>query len=67
MKTDSHQKVTRVTLERYLSGSGLSDSQRKELLEEHDKTGGDRAVLNKAVRLSGRKCMSKVPSVTGRK
>jgi len=53
-------KVTEATLEHYLSGTSLSEDTKARLRADFKKTGGDRKVLDEAVRLSGRKSMSKV-------
>ena len=58
------EQITRESLERYLNTSGLSEDQKNELRKEFVASGGDRQVLNKAITLSGRKSMTKVPTIT---
>lgn len=55
------------TLKQYLNRSGLPLDQKKALLEEANKENNAQEVLNKAVKMSGRKHMTKVPpTVTGK-
>jgi hypothetical protein len=55
--------INQATLDRYLETSPLTDAQKDTLQAEFKTKGGARSVLDKAVQLSGRKSMTKVPCI----
>lgn len=62
----SQEKVTRETFDRYMATCGLDEHTKNSLRAEFTKTSGARSVLDKAVRLSGRKAMTKVPKIASK-
>lgn len=56
--------INQATFDRYLEASGLSHEVKASLRKEFKSSKNPQEVYNKAVSLSGRKVMTKVPSIT---
>lgn len=57
-------QINQATFDRYLESSGLPADTKRELKEEFKSASNPQEVYNKAVSLSGRKVMTKVPRIT---